>query len=74
MAQTIMDLLQCRGSGFSPWVEKVSRRREWQPNPGEFHGQRSLGGYSPWDCKESGTTEQLQARETAFSNRIVNHD
>ena len=23
---------------------------------GEFHGQRSLAGYSPWGCKESGTT------------------
>ena len=27
--------------------------------PGEFHGQRSLVGYSPWGCKESDTTEQL---------------
>ena len=26
---------------------------------GEFHGQRSLGGYSPWSCKQSDTTEQL---------------
>ena len=25
--------------------------------PGEFHGQRSLVGYSPWDHKESDTTE-----------------
>ena len=38
-------------------------RREWHPTPiflpGEFHGQRSLAGYSPWGCKESDTTEQL---------------
>ena len=27
--------------------------------PGEFHGQRSLAGYSPWDCIESDMTEQL---------------
>ena len=27
--------------------------------PGEFHGQRSLAGYSPWGCKESDTTEPL---------------
>ena len=27
--------------------------------PGEFHGQRRLVGYSPWDCKELDTTEQL---------------
>jgi len=29
--------------------------------PGEFHGQRSLVGYSPWGCKQLGhgfTTEQ----------------
>ena len=25
----------------------------------ESHGQRSLAGYSPWDCKELDTTEQL---------------
>ena len=24
-----------------------------------IHGQRSLAGYSPWGCKESGMTEQL---------------
>jgi len=27
--------------------------------PEKFHGQRSLAAYSPWDCKESDTTEQL---------------
>ena len=26
---------------------------------GEFHGQRSLVGYSPWGCKELDMTEQL---------------
>jgi len=34
---------------------------EWPPTPvflpGDSHGQRSLVGYSPWDCKESDTTE-----------------
>ena len=34
------------------WVGKIPRRREWLPTPvfwnGEFHGQKSLGGYSPW--------------------------
>ena len=38
-------------------------RRKWQPtpvfSPGEFHGQRSLVGYSPWGQKESYTTEWL---------------
>ena len=27
--------------------------------PGEFHGQRSLASYSPWDRKELDTTELL---------------
>ena len=26
---------------------------------GEFHGQSSLVGYSPWGCKESDMTERL---------------
>ena len=42
---------------------KIPWRREWQPTPvflpGEFHGQRSLAGYSPQGCKELGTTERL---------------
>ena len=28
--------------------------------PGESHGQRSLVGYSPWDCKELDTTEAVE--------------
>ena len=39
------------------------RRRKWQPTPvllpGKSHGQRSLVDYSPWDHKESATTERL---------------
>ena len=35
--------------------------KAWQSTPvflpGEFHGQRSLAGYSPWGHKESDTTE-----------------
>ena len=54
---------QCRKSGFNPWVGKIPWRRKWQPTsvllPGKFHGWRSLVGYSPWDRKESDTTEQL---------------
>ena len=25
--------------------------------PGEFHGQKSLAGYSPWGCKELDMTK-----------------
>ena len=54
--------LRCRRPWFDHWVRKIPWRREWQPTPvflpGEFCGQRSLVGYSPWGPKESGTTEQ----------------
>ena len=34
---------------------------KWKPTAvfltGEFHGQRSMVGYSPWGCKESYMTE-----------------
>ena len=30
--------------------------------PVNFHGQRSLVGYSPWSCKESETAEHRQTR------------
>ena len=37
---------------FNPWVRKRYWSRKWQLTlvllPGEFHGQRSLEGYSPW--------------------------
>ena len=52
---------QCRRHGFDPWVRKIPWRRKWQPTPvflpGKFQRQRNLVGYSPWDRKESDTTE-----------------
>ena len=37
--------------GSIPGLGKIPWRRKWQPTPvfllGEFHGQRSLVGYSP---------------------------
>ena len=49
-----MQKIQVRFLG-DPW------RREWLPIPvilpGEFHGQRSLAGYSIWGRKESDMTE-----------------
>ena len=53
------DLLEKRTATHSsilawrmPWPEEATVF--W---PGEFHGQRSLAGYSPWGWKESDTTE-----------------
>ena len=63
VTQTVTVCLQCGRAGFDPWFGKVPWRRAWQPTPiflpGEFHGQRSLAGYSPWDCRESDMTEWL---------------
>ena len=46
---------------FDPRVGKILWRREQQPTPvfllEKFHGQRSLGGYSPWGHEELDTTE-----------------
>ena len=54
--------------GKSPW------RRKWQSTPvfllREFHGQRSLVGYSPWGCKESDTTEACMDRAPGISIKI----
>jgi len=48
---------------FNPWVGKIPWRRKLQPSsvflPGEFHGQRSLVGYSPQHHKELDMTEHL---------------
>ena len=45
---------------FDPWVGNIPWRRKWLPTPvfltGEFHGQRSLAGYSPWGHKELDAT------------------
>ena len=46
---------------FDSWVGKIPWRRAQQSTPvflpGESHGQRSLGDYSPEGHKESGTIE-----------------
>ena len=53
-------------------VGKIPWQRTWQPTPvfssGEFHGQRSLAGYSPW-----GRTEWTGLRTHAFIRAIFLH-
>ena len=55
-------------SGSFPGLGRFPWRWEWQPTPvflpGEFHGQRSLEGYSPLGCKESDMTEWLTHTHT----------
>ena len=46
---------RCKRHDFEPWVRKIPWSQKWQPTPvslpGKSHGQRSLAGYSPWDCR-----------------------
>ena len=56
---------------------KISWRREWLPTPvflpEEFHEQRSLVGYSPWDRKELDTTEFLTHTHTHTHTHTPHH-
>ena len=67
VAQTVKNPLAV----WKTWVRslgwKIPWRRVWQPTPvflpGEFPGQRSLMGYSPWGLKELDMTEQLSTTQ-----------
>ena len=61
VAQMVKNRPAMQETEFYAWVRKIPWRRACQPSPvflpGEFHGQRSPAGYSPWGRKESDTTE-----------------
>ena len=61
--------------GFSLWFGKILWRREWLLTPvflpGEFHGHRSLVGYSPWVHKESDMTEPLTLSSDHMMNKVI---
>ena len=52
VAQSVKNLPPVREAGFNPCFGRIPWRREWQPTPvslpGEFHGESSPAGYSPW--------------------------
>ena len=49
--------------------------REWLPTPvflpGEFYGQKSLVGYSPWSRKQSDMAERLTQTHGQTDNSLV---
>ena len=57
-------------------IWKIPWKRKWQPTRvflhGEFHGQRSLMGYSSWGRKESVMTEQLTLSLSLHFNIFLN--
>ena len=52
---------------WETWVQSLGWKDPPTPVfwPGEFHGQRSLEGYSPWRHKELDTTERLSLHLTS---------
>ena len=66
MAQVVKNLPHCRRCGFIHLVGKITWRRKRKPTPvflpGDFHGSRSLAGYSPCSHKESDITEHTSMK------------
>ena len=64
--------LQWKRPRFDSWVGKMPCRRDRLPTTvfflGEFDGQRSLAGSSPWVCKELDMTERLSLNK--FNNLL----
>ena len=75
VAQMVKNLPAMQKTRVQSLVGKIPWRREWQPSPvflpGEFHGQRSLAGYSPWSNQESDTPEQLTHFNLPHSSSVV---
>ena len=68
MAQTVKNLPAMQKTwiqslGWKEPLEKEIRLPTPVFLPGEFHGQKSLVGYSPWGCEESDTTERLSTAQ-----------
>ena len=70
VAQTVRIHLQCRRSGFTPWVGKNPWENKWQPTPGflsgEPQGQRSQAGYRVAETR-------LSNLGCTHEDNIVNH-
>ena len=59
----------CSLGGEDPLEEGMATHSVFLP--GEFHGQRSLVGYSPWVCKELDMTEQLTHTHQLIDEEIL---
>ena len=75
MAQMVKNLPAVQETQVRSLGQEDPVGREWLPTPvflsGEFHGQRSLVGYSPWGHKESDTAERLTLSLTTPLLRVV---
>ena len=64
-----------RDMGLVPGLARSPGVGKWQPTPvflpGKSHGERSLVGYSPQDCKESDITKHTHTYVYAHQKIIV---
>ena len=64
MAQTVKNLPPIQETWVWPLCQEgPPKEGNGNPQPGEFHGQRSLVGFSPWGHKELDTTEWLTVKK-----------
>ena len=56
MSQVVLGVKNLPANAEMRWVWNIPWRSKWQPTPvflpGEFHGQKSMAGYSPWGRRE----------------------
>ena len=76
-AQMVKNLAAMQETRAPSWSGTIPWRWEWLPTPvflpGEFYGQRSLEGYSPWGRKESDVTGKCtdeSVTEFAYGNSL----
>ena len=81
MASLVAQMVKNLPATQETWVRSLG----WEDSPGERHGNplqysglenhhepRSLAGYSPWDHKESATTERLSTvRSSGYQTRTL---
>ena len=75
MAQMVKNLPAIQETRVQSLDWEDCQRGKWQPTPiflpEEFHGQRSLAGYSPWSCKELDTTEWLALTQLTKKEMLI---
>ena len=76
VAQMVKNLPAVQKTGVRSLVGKIWRREQQLIPipvflPGEFHGQRSLVGYSPGGRKEPDTTEWLTLSQASFRHIYI---
>ena len=59
------------GIGNGASVSESGRSTAPEFLSGNFHGQRSMAGYSPWGCKESNRTERTHTHKLHVTFSVV---